>query len=153
MLDDAGLEALRVQYGGRIAVVEWYGHQLVFRKPSRDDIREYRRKGGTTEEPDRVDQLTQVMLCAFDGQTDPVGARTAYLGFLSEYPLFTSTAKCNAAVNVLSGLVEVESAEALGKFVRLLSARPKPTAPASPNGSVTSPAASPSPTPEPSPQN
>lgn len=147
MLDDAGLEALRVANGGKIGIVDWQGHQIVFRRPTRENIREYRRKVGTVEEPDRVDQLTQAMLCAFDGQTDGVAARQAYLGFLSEYPLFTSTAKCNTAVNVLGGLVEVESAEALGKFARILSARPKPMGQLSPNGSATSPEAPPSPTP------
>ena len=150
MLDDAGLESLRVRYGGRVGVVDWSGHQIVFRKPTREDIREFRRKGGTAEEPDRVDQLSQVMLVAFDGEVDLVKARTMYLGFLSEYPLFTSGAKCSAAINALSGIVEVESEAALGKYVRLLSARPKPMPKDSPNGSGTAPEATPSPIVEPS---
>ena len=145
MLDDAGLESIRVQCGGKIGVVDWQGHQLVFQKPTRDDIRDFRRKG--EGDPDRVDQLTQVMLVSFDGETDRVKARQAYIAFLSDAPLFTDTAKCRAAVNVLGGIVEVEDSETLGKYVRILSARPRTTAKGSPNGSLTAPEGPPSETP------
>ena len=137
MLDDAGLEALRVQCGGVIHVLEFRGHQIVFRKPTRDHVRDFRSKEGTPAEPDRVDQLTQVMVAAFDGGTDPVVARTAYIGFLSECPMFTDSAKCRAAVNTLSGITESADADALGKFVRVLDGRRPSTTKPSPNGSDT----------------
>ena len=151
MLDDVGLESLRVRYGGKVGVVEWQGHQIVLRKPTRDDVRDFRRKG--EDDPDRVDQLTQVMLVAFDGEVDLVAAKEKYLAFLSECPMFTDTPKCRAAVNVLGGIVEVEDSETLGKFVRVLNGRPRSIAKGSPTGSDTSAEGTPSATPVPSPQN
>jgi hypothetical protein len=136
MLDEAGLEALRVQSGGTIHVIDFRGHQIVFRRPTRDHVRDFRRKEGTPAEADRVDQLTQFMLVACDGETGEKG-RAMYLGFLEECPLFTDSAKCRAAVNTLAGITESADAEALGKFVRVLDGRRPSTQKDSPNGSAT----------------
>lgn len=134
MLDDAGLEALKVTHG-KIGEVTWYGHQLVFKRPTREQIRDFRRKQDSpAEKPDATDQLSQQTLIAFDGVTDPAAARAQYLGFLVEYPAFTDSPKLNACLNVLSGIVEVADTERLGKSVRIFPPIQAPTRTVSENG-------------------
>ena len=93
-LTDEQLETLRLACGGRIGVVDWAGHQIVFRRPSRLEVREYRRKQDGAERPDALDQLAQAMLVALDGDADTTRARVAFTSqFLDQFPAFTSSGK------------------------------------------------------------
>jgi hypothetical protein len=141
MLTEEQLEAARAKYG-KIGVIEYGGHQLVFRRPTRENVRDYRRKmDSPSEKPDGLDQLAQVSMIAFDGEEDITRARVAFLGFLDEYPLFTGSAKALSVFNVLTGLVEEEEAGSLGKGASVRSSRPTSTGTGSPNGSAPAPEA------------
>lgn len=124
MLDDAKLEALRARYG-KIGVVDYNGHQLVFRRPSRDQAREYRRKKeNEAEKPDALDQLAQVIIVAFDGEEDVARARITFTTvFLEEYPMAMNHPRFMACFGCLIGLTENEEEKDMGKGVRVLSAR------------------------------
>lgn len=114
MLNDAELETLRTRYG-KIGIIDYNGHQIVFRRPTRDNCRDYRRKI-ETEKSEAIEQLAQVTLVAFDGEQDANKARTIYTSvFLEEVPLFTSNTKVMAVLGALSGVVEEEEATDLGK--------------------------------------
>jgi hypothetical protein len=136
-LDDEQIEAVRTRCGGKVGVIEWSGHQILFRRPSRDQVHSYRaEQDSAAEKPGAVDKLAQAMIVAFDGETDPTRARVAFTGsFLEEFPMFTSSAKCRAVMNLLSGLVESEDAADLGKGVSVRSAPPARTPKASESGS------------------
>ena len=134
MLNDEQVEGLRIKYG-KVAVVDYRDHQLVFRRPSRDNMRDYRRKQDSpSERADALDQLAQLTIVAFDDETDGVRCRTAFLAFLDEFPAFTSHPKPMAAIAALSGLVEQEDEATLGKGVSIRSSAPKRTPTDSPNG-------------------
>jgi hypothetical protein len=143
MLNEEQIEAFVTRYG-KVGIVDWSGHQLVFRRPTRQDIREYRRKSDSiAEKEDALDQLAQVTMVAFDGEQEPAAARAAFLAFLNEYPAFTSGTRCSMTLNALSGLVEEEASQDMGKGVSIRRAGQKRSPKDSPNGSVTSsPAAS-----------
>ena len=140
MLDDTQLEALRAQYG-QVGIIDWAGHQIVFRRPGRGEIRDYRRKiDSPAEKPDALDQLAQVSLAAFDGDTDPVRSRQTFLAFLDEYPGFTSNRdKVLPVLTILAGMVEEDAAAALGKGASVRSALRPSTPTASPSGPGASP--------------
>jgi hypothetical protein len=139
-LTDVEIEALTARYG-KVGVRLWDGHQLVFRKATRAEVRDYRRKQDSPhDKADAMDQLAQATIVAFDGQTDPNAARTMFTGvFLEQYPAFCYN---TATVNVLSyltGIVEEEGAGEMGKGASVRSAAQKPTPTASPNGHAPSP--------------
>jgi hypothetical protein len=131
-LDDEQLEALRVKNDGKIGVVDFSGHQIVFRRPTRDAARDWRRKqGSVSEKPDANDQLAQAMIIAFDGDTDANSARTKFTStFLVEYPMAVENSKFQVCLGLLSGMTEKEDDEDLGKGVSIKRAPPKlsPTA-------------------------
>lgn len=129
MLDETRLEELRRQYV-KIGVIDWEGHQLVFRRPSRDEVHHYRmqRDGSPDERGGASDLLSTKTMVAFDGETDPNRARLAYDAFLGEYPMFCSALKPQGVLSILSGLIESEAAAALGKGATVRSA-PPPTTP------------------------
>jgi hypothetical protein len=130
-LDEQQIEALRTQHGGKVAVIDWGSHQLVFKRPSRDSIRDYRRKiDSPAEKPDATDQLAQVTIVAIDGETDGDMVRARFLKFLDEYPLFTSGGRCMVAMNILTGMASEEEFESLGKGVSVKSSAPRSTPPA-----------------------
>jgi hypothetical protein len=145
MLSEDQLEALRSQFT-KIGVVDYNGHQIVFRRPTRDHCREYRRmRESPAEKHEATERLAQVALVAFDGETDVNRARTTYTNvFLDEYPLFASVPKVMAVLSVLTGMVEEEDAADLGKGASVRSVRPRSTPAASPNGSGTAPEPQPS---------
>lgn len=139
MLTNDQIEALRVSSGGKVAVVDFSGHQLVFKRASREAAREYRRKReNPAESPDALDQLAQATLVAFDGETMGEKARLMFLAFLNEYPNFGNTAKALSALASMVGLMEAEDEADMGKGVSVRSAPPKPTPKDSPTGSVLS---------------
>ena len=142
MLTEENLETLTLRHG-KIGRVEFAGHEIVFRRPTRDDCREYRRmQASPAEKHDAIERLAQVTLVAFDGDLDVNRARTFYTAtFLEEYPLFSSNPRVMNLLSVLSGVVEEEDAADLGKGASVRSAHPKPTQTASPNGSPIAPAA------------
>jgi hypothetical protein len=122
------LEALRLKYG-RVGHVDFAGHFLVFRRPARAEVREYRRKEDVpSEKVDRVDSLANQLLVAFDANEDPVGARGLFLTFLDEYPGFCDSPKIQTVLAVLMGMQEEEHATILGKGCSVRSG-PRPTSP------------------------
>ncbi len=145
MLDEAALDGLKLKYQ-KVGVYSYNGHQLVFRKPTRDDAREYRRERESQgEKHEATEHLAQRVLVALDGELDVIKARTAYTSiFLEEFPFFASIPEVQALLGWLGGLVEDEEAEHLGKGVQALNVRRKPTPEASPNGSGTAPGPLPS---------
>jgi hypothetical protein len=129
-MDETKLEELRVKHGGKVGAVEFSGHTLVFRRPSRDVAREYRRKKDSdVEKMDALDQLAQATIVAFDAEEDPTRARVTFTSvFLEEYPLATSNPKFLACLGALAGLVDGEEEKDLGKGVTVKSA-PRSTTP------------------------
>lgn len=119
---EARLERLRSQYM-KIGIVDWDDHELVFKLPSRDSIREYRRKlQSELEKPDALEQLSQAMIVAFDGIDDANAARVRYTGeFLVRFPAFTSSARVINVLSALAGLISESEAVELGKGVRVKS--------------------------------
>ena len=140
MLTDAQLDDLRLKYG-KIGVIDAEGHQIVFRKPTRDNAREYRRqRESETEKHLAMESLAQLTIVAFDGELDVNKARTIYTSsFLDEFPFFINRPSVMGTLSVLGGMVESEDAVDMGKGVRVLSARQKPTPAVSPNGSPIAP--------------
>lgn len=137
-LTEEQIESIRSRVGA-VGVVEYDGHQLVFARPSRDQVRDFRRKEDTAAEKfDAADQLSQQILCAYDGETDPVKSRVAFGVFLTERPMFTSSAKFRIVFNLLTGRVEQEDIADMGKGVRILLSRPPRTQPGSLTGSAAS---------------
>ncbi len=128
-MDETKLEALRVKYG-KIGAVEFNGHTLVFRKPSREHVREYRRKkDNDAEKMDAMDQLAQATIVAFDDEEDVNRARTTFTtSFLEEYPLAISNPKFVGCLSALAGLIEEEDQKDLGKGVTVKSG-PRVTSP------------------------
>lgn len=128
-MDETKIEALRAKYG-KVGVLAYSGHEIVFRRPSRTDAREYRRKlNEPLEKPDALEQLAQVMVVAFDGEEDVIRARTNFTGsFLEEFPLAVSNPKIAGLIGALAGLVEEEDEKDLGKGVTVRSA-PRSTSP------------------------
>ena len=139
-LTEADLEILKARHG-KIGVRDWDGHQIVFRKATRAEVRDYRRKqDNPAEKPDAMDQLAQATIVSFDGNQDPNSARAIFTTmFLEQYPAFCSN---TATVNVLSyltGIVEEEVDRDMGKGASVRSATRPSTPTASPNGSAASP--------------
>ena len=132
---DANWSPVPLWAGGlisRLNVVEYNGHTLIFRKPSREHVREYRRKKDSdAEKMDAMDQLAQATIVAFDGEEDPNRARTTFTtSFLEDYPLAMSNPKFVGCLSALAGLLEEEDEKDLGKGVIVRSAprAPSPTA-------------------------
>lgn len=126
---DARLEPFRAKYG-KVGGVEFSGHVLVFKRPTREHIRDYRRKKESdVEKVDAMDQLAQITIVAFDGEDDPNRARMTFTGvFLVEYPMAISNPRFVACLSTLAGLVDEEEAKELGKGVRI-KGPPPPTSP------------------------
>jgi hypothetical protein len=140
-LTEEQLEALRATHK-KIGIVDWSGHQLVFRRPSRDECHTYR---VALEHPemkaDAMERLCQMTILALDGVQDATAARVTFTGtLLVEHPMLASTTKVRAALGALSGLVEEEDAADLGKGVSVRGPTWKPSREGSPSGSPTSPA-------------
>lgn len=136
-LNEAELEVLRARYG-KIGVRDWDGHQIVFRKANRQEVRDYRRKqDSTAEKPDALDQLAQSTIIAFDGQQDPNAARMQFTSiFLEEYPAFTSNGITASILSYLTGIVADEDQRDLGKGGSVRGTRPRSTPTDSPPGSA-----------------
>lgn len=122
-------ETLRSRHT-KIAIVEWNGHAIVFRRPTRDECHAYR---VAIEHPetkaDAMEQLCQRTIVAFDGEQDANKARVTFTTiFLVESPMFSITSKVKAAIGVLAGLVEEEDAIDLGKGVTIKPS-PRPRTP------------------------
>jgi hypothetical protein len=134
-LNDGELEQLRVKYA-KIGVVEFSGHQIVFKKPTRDHIRDYRRKKDSdTEKMDAMDQLAQVTIVAYDRELDPNAARERFtMQFLEAYPMAISNPKFVAVLQGLAGILEEEDVRDLGKGASVRSAPPATSPKVSPNG-------------------
>lgn len=131
-------EELQRQYT-KVGVVEWDGHRLAFRLPTRVEMREYRRKASSPQElPDRVDQLAQSTIVSFDGCGDILQARTLFNAFLERYPRFTDSEKAQSILGILSGAVEEEAASTLGKGCSILSGTNRSSLTGSVNGSAAS---------------
>jgi len=112
------LAALEAQHK-KIAEVEWNGHRLVFRRPTREECRQYR---VALEDPvskaDANEHILQQTIVAFDDETNATAARMRYNpGFLDEHPMFASTAKVKLALGAMMGLVEEADLVDLGKGV------------------------------------
>ena len=138
-LNDEQLQALEVAHK-KIAIVDWNGHQLVFRRPTRDECHAYRvAQESPHEKADANERLCQFTIVAFDTDANVTGARTAFLAFLVEAPMFGNTARVKLALAALMGLVEEEDLADMGKGVSVRPAPPTRTPEASPNGSATVP--------------
>jgi hypothetical protein len=127
-LTEEQFAALETQHK-KIAEVEWNGHTLVFRRPTREECRQYR---VALEDPvskaDANEHLLQQTIVAFDDETNPTAARMRYNpGFLDEHPMFSIAAKVKLALAALMGIVETEDAADLGKGVTVRPRTPSGT--------------------------
>ncbi len=127
-LDEAALEALQKQYG-KIGIVDFNGHRVVFKKPTRDQARNYRRMiSEPAEKPDSMEFLAQATIVAFDDTAEPNAARVLFTGtFLEEYPMAIGNARFAGCLSVLSGIMDDEEARDLGKGVTVRPTHPKPS--------------------------
>lgn len=140
ILSDEQLQALNAAHK-KVRVLAWDEHEIVLRRATRDEVRLYRERGEELQtKTDRVDQLAQTLIVAFDGETDPTKARVAFTSaFLEEYPGFTSAHWVAAVVSYLCGMVEEKDA---ADFLGVASARNAALASlrkGSPNGPAPSP--------------
>lgn len=125
MLSEEQIQALRVQHG-RVGVIDYQGHQIVFARPTRASIQAHRRAmvSGGDQAAGASDGLAQSCLVALDGETDRPKAIQAFSRFLEEFPAYTSNDKHMSVMNVLSGATEEEDEKALGKAARIYAASP-----------------------------
>lgn len=92
---------------GRVKVVSYNGHELVFRKPKRAEVRMHaqalddpQRKAGADEE------LAQLLIVAYDGVADARKARDAWNDLLDDFPYAASSKPIGGAIAQLTGVVE-----------------------------------------------
>jgi len=125
-LSDEQLQALEVAHA-KIAVIEWNGHTIVLRRPTRDECHAYRVALESAEtKADANDQLCQRVIVAFDADASANSARTYFTGtFLVEQPMFSSTAKVKIALGAIMGLVEEEDLVDMGKGVSVRPSSPR----------------------------
>jgi hypothetical protein len=141
-LSDEQLQALDRQYR-KVREIKWDDYRMVFRRATRDEVRDYVRKGDDQfSKPNRVNELAQATIVAFDGEADIVRARGMFLSFLDEYPGFTIAPHVGAFFADIMGMVEKEDAAALGKVCSERNTTLASSAKASPNGYATAPAQS-----------
>jgi hypothetical protein len=116
VIDEAQLEAWEKAYG-KIGVVDFSGHRVAFRRPTRLEAREYRRALDTpAERPDALDQLAQKTILGLDELVDANAAREAFTGgFLVAFPMAMNHDRFKAVLGLLSGIVDEEEAKDLGK--------------------------------------
>jgi hypothetical protein len=131
-------KALETKYR-RVAFVSWEGHEIVFRRPTRDEWHAYqRRRANPVEAPAAVETHAQITLAAFDGIVDPRQARERFTNeFLEDFPGFCNAPEVGAALGALAGTAQEEELAGIKKVVQF---RPiiRPNTPAaSPNGSPT----------------
>jgi hypothetical protein len=137
MLSDDQLKALNTAHS-KVRVIAWAGHEIVFRKANREEYRAYRRAGESEfEKSDRVDQLSQKLVVAFDDDTALPRCRERYTSFLEEYPAFADVQQHKAVFADLVGMIEEEDSIALGKAVSARNEALSTLARGSPNGSAT----------------
>ena len=146
-LTEEQLEGLRVKHR-KIARVIWEGHEVVFRRPTRDEWHSYlRAQGSPMEKHTAQEHHSQITLVAYDGDMSMPGARVAYQqGLLEECPGFANAPELGAALSVLAGTAQEEEIKHLGEVVRVLSSRQGSTQTASPSGSAASSTIASSPT-------
>ena len=124
-LPESRIEELRIKHG-KIGVVTFNQHTIVFKRPTRDHTREYRRmRDSPAEKADAMDRLAQITIIAFDLDDDPNRARETFTNvFLVECPMATSNPKFLNVLSALSGLVEEEEYQDLGEGASVRSATP-----------------------------
>jgi hypothetical protein len=117
------LSKLQDKYG-KVGVVHFEGHRIVFRRPTRTEVRDYRRKEDQpAEKYDRLDSLAQFTIVAFDDEVDVVKARMIFTNsFLESYPMATDSVKFQTVLLLLAGGQEEEHATFLGKGCSVMSA-------------------------------
>ncbi len=122
-LPESRLEELRLKHG-KIGVVTFNTHTVVFKRPTRDITREYRRmRDSPAEKADAMDRLAQITIIAFDLQDEPNAARVTFTdSFLVDYPMATSNPKFINVLSALSGLVEEEDYQDMGEGASVRSA-------------------------------
>lgn len=127
---DSQLKELEEKYK-RVKLVIYNGHELVFRKPLRTEIKQHRIKNGgdSAEEKAAADeQLAQLTLVHLDGQEEPVQTRKAFLALLDEWPYLCANKDVGRALSILSGVIQEETVKTLGPSSTPSAAAQKPTA-------------------------
>lgn len=134
-LSDQDLEALRARNGGKVGVIKFDEHQMVFKRPARDTAREYRtERDNPATAPDALDHLAQRTIIAFDGETNGEKARLGFNALLADNPLITDNTNFKAVLSCMLGTVEQELEDKLGEPIRILRGNRKPSQEASPTG-------------------
>lgn len=142
MLNEEALEALGARYKstGGVGTFMWKRHQLVLRHPTVDEWDAHLRTRAADLSGGPVRQLAQILLVAFDGETDVMRARAAFGAFLSAgNAAFPNAPEWLAFIAVLAGTAQEEDIAHMGEAVRLWTGAPTATPAASPNGSGTAP--------------
>ena len=88
--------------------------------------------------------LQQTIVC-FDGQTDKAACLAGLAGFRQEFPMFDDNGRVQTVVSVLSGVVQSEAANLLGKGCQIWRRIPKASRSVSADGSVGTTAQTPGP--------
>jgi hypothetical protein len=121
---------------GKIGHVEHEGHWLAFRTPNEVQVRDYKRKESSAQElPERVWALMQQTLVCFDGVTDKMQCLQAFAAFRVEFPMFDDNGRAHTVVSVLTGVVQSEAANLLGKGCQIWKRTPKGSRSVSADGS------------------
>lgn len=106
MLSDAELDALRATHG-KIQAVRYNGNTLVFRKPTRAQVKAHAMAlDNPQERPFADEQLAR--------QTVVYPTREKFASLLEEFPYLTRNEKVGKALGVLCGILEEEEEKDLG---------------------------------------
>jgi hypothetical protein len=141
MLSDEALKDLERTYR-RVRVVDWSGHELVFRYPTRDENQLYRRRMESADVDQKVsrdDWLLATLIVSFDDLREVVSVRIAFGSLLDESPALAEASKFTILIQELRGLVEKEHSDELGKALSVRNAVLTISAKGSQNGSGTAP--------------
>lgn len=97
---------------GRVKLVQYNGHEMLFRKPSRPECKDYARKmNDDATKNDADEQLALMLVVNFDGADDQLGARRGLIQLFDDYPLAANSKAIGGAISRLAGVVQDEDAK------------------------------------------
>jgi hypothetical protein len=110
MIPEEQLAALAAKYP-RMKVVRYNGHDLVFRSPTKLDMRPWQiAMQDPSQKPFADDALAQKIVACVDGVDGPAEAvRSAYNALTDLYPLLVNSTGVQDAIAKLTGIVEEDA--------------------------------------------
>ena len=106
-ISDDHLRELEAKYG-KVRLVVYNGHELVFRKPKRVEIKQHRIKNQSEAPEERASAdefLAQVLIEHVDG-VEGQPCKQKFLDLLEDFPYLASNKDVARAMSVLSGALQ-----------------------------------------------